>query len=588
MKRLVNVFIAALVAIVAFSCVKIEASAAKSNKTKIELKVGQSTKIKVKGAKKAKWSSSKKSVVTVDKKGKITAKMPGTATIKAKTKAKTYKFKVTVKSNESDTKPADSAQNNDSSQNDTGDTSRDKAEDKSEDQAKDKAEDKSDDDKSEEEHIHNYVVISKKAATTTDEGVITYQCKGCLATYTESVPKLTSPEPHVHNYVKIRKVEPTTTSEGSITYQCSLCKDEYTEMVPKLIAPEPHNHKYVENSYRAPNCNSDGYSVKKCSCGDEIKTILPATGHDLKQVKEKNATCSSSGYIEYECTNCGYTERTTISATGHDDEIISRTEATCEESEKVTYRCKKCNYTHTETIRPSIGHAYEITNSVKPTCETAGTKTFTCKRCGKSYTEEIPALGHHYDWTITKEADYLHEGEESYKCSNCGDIKETRSISRLQHSDIDQEYQVELEDGSYETVIGHYVDDGPSEVVRKVNEFRASIGANNIDELVELTGQNYVNEAKRRALEISAWYAHTKPTNHSERSINYFSGENIACGYEYIPDDNGINSLVEAWKGCLDHKKNIIHSGYHATNVACFARISETGNYTYFWVQDFR
>ncbi|MCR5656674.1 MAG: hypothetical protein K6G06_04355 [Butyrivibrio sp.] len=72
----------------------------------------------------------------------------------------------------------------------------------------------------------------------------------------------------------------------------------------------------------------------------------------------------------------------------------------------------------------------------------------------KEPTETVPALGHKYEWVITKEANYLQDGVESYKCKKCGDISDTKTIPQL-HKDGDQIYQILLEDGTYETVIGY-------------------------------------------------------------------------------------------------------------------------------------
>lgn len=68
------------------------------NKTKTTLYVGQSTTLKLSGAKVKKWKSNDKNIATVDKNGKVVAKKKGTTTIIATTKnGKTYKCKVTVK-----------------------------------------------------------------------------------------------------------------------------------------------------------------------------------------------------------------------------------------------------------------------------------------------------------------------------------------------------------------------------------------------------------------------------------------------------------------------------------------------------------
>lgn len=72
-------------------------AAAKINKSKATLYVGQTVNLKITGTgKKVTWSTSNKAVATV-KAGKVTAKKKGVATITAKVSGKKYTCKVTVK-----------------------------------------------------------------------------------------------------------------------------------------------------------------------------------------------------------------------------------------------------------------------------------------------------------------------------------------------------------------------------------------------------------------------------------------------------------------------------------------------------------
>ena len=90
--------------------VKVEARGAHLNKTKITITVGDSAKLKVKGASgKVKWSSSKKSVATVSKKGVVKAKKAGKTVVKAKIGKKTLKCKVIVEEDDWDDEDDDSS-----------------------------------------------------------------------------------------------------------------------------------------------------------------------------------------------------------------------------------------------------------------------------------------------------------------------------------------------------------------------------------------------------------------------------------------------------------------------------------------------
>ena len=71
------------------------------SQSELELEVGKSAKLKVKGTKKkVKWSSSDKTVAKVNKKGKVTAVADGVATITAKVGKKKYTCEVNVWSQE--------------------------------------------------------------------------------------------------------------------------------------------------------------------------------------------------------------------------------------------------------------------------------------------------------------------------------------------------------------------------------------------------------------------------------------------------------------------------------------------------------
>lgn len=99
MKRLFTICLSMLLIMVL--TLPVDANAATDvhlTKTKVALYVGQSTTLKLNGAKVKKWKSNDKNIATVNKNGKITAKKKGTTTIIATAKnGKTYKCKVTVK-----------------------------------------------------------------------------------------------------------------------------------------------------------------------------------------------------------------------------------------------------------------------------------------------------------------------------------------------------------------------------------------------------------------------------------------------------------------------------------------------------------
>lgn len=108
-----------------------------------------------------------------------------------------------------------------------------------------------------------------------------------------------------------------------------------------------------------------------------------------------------------------------------------RVDATCTEAGSVTYNnANNTEITKTDEI-PALGHAYEVTDTKEPACTEKGSTTYTCSRCGDTYVEEADALGHQKgDWTITKEPGVFSEGEKVIKCTACGEVLETEVIKQ--------------------------------------------------------------------------------------------------------------------------------------------------------------
>lgn len=98
---------------VTFAALTVQAAGKiKLNKTSLNLTVGKTMNLKVKGTKsKAKWSSSNKKVATVNNNGKVTAKKAGNCKIMAKVENKKYICKVKVV-NETSNNPSPAPEEN--------------------------------------------------------------------------------------------------------------------------------------------------------------------------------------------------------------------------------------------------------------------------------------------------------------------------------------------------------------------------------------------------------------------------------------------------------------------------------------------
>ncbi len=109
---------------------------------------------------------------------------------------------------------------------------------------------------------HSYVSEVTRAATCTEDGIVTYTCTHCNKSYTVT----THAE---HHYVLTVKAA-TCTKDGASVYTCSVCGDAYSETIPASHAYEPRVTKKASQS-------EDGEITYTCTkCGDSYTKTIPA------------------------------------------------------------------------------------------------------------------------------------------------------------------------------------------------------------------------------------------------------------------------------------------------------------------------
>ncbi len=179
-----------------------------------------------------------------------------------------------------------------------------------------------------------------KAATETEEGVMTFKCTVCGAvTRTEAIPKVKhthvagkdwkfDEKTHWHECVsetcddKTAKldeaehvwddgkvtVEPTYTKEGEKLYTCEVCGETKTETVPV----KGHEHSTVTKS------DEKGHWEECTICGEIIGEVEAHTPGEW--ITDSEATSTEAGKRHKECTVCGYvTDELTVPAVGDID-----------------------------------------------------------------------------------------------------------------------------------------------------------------------------------------------------------------------------------------------------------------------------
>lgn len=277
---------------------------------------------------------------------------------------------------------------------------------------------------------HDWHVTSEEAATTTSEGRRIYTCSECRQTREESIPKLPQPS-HTHSYSARETKAATCTENGVITYSCS-CGDSYTQNTASL------GHSYRSEVTKQPTRSETGIRTYTCTrCGSTYMESIPKLPEDVhthsyKGSVTKKATCTETGIKTYTCA-CGDSYTRTIPAQGHNYTHEVTTEPTTSKAGVRTYTCTRCGNSYTESIPklPSEDHKhdYSVTVVKEAACTEAGVKRYACA-CGDSYTESIPALGHSYISKVTQEPTVSAEGVMTYTCTRCGDSY-TKPIGRL-------------------------------------------------------------------------------------------------------------------------------------------------------------
>lgn len=81
-----------------------------------------------------------------------------------------------------------------------------------------------------------------------------------------------------------------------------------------------HAHGFGEWTQTvAPDCTHGGYAERVCSCGETEGKELPPLGHDIIKKSGQPATCTESGWADYEyCSRCDYTTYAELPPTGHE------------------------------------------------------------------------------------------------------------------------------------------------------------------------------------------------------------------------------------------------------------------------------
>ena len=203
----------------------------------------------------------------------------------------------------------------------------------------------------------------------------------------------------------------TNPTEEGHKYSAATCTSA-ARCVCGATTGEPLAHEYGEYSVQSEaTCTEDRVEVRTCkNCpAQDTRTVeKTATGHSWSLSSESWAEDNSSCTAYLVCQNDA-THTTTATSTNVD--ILVNAEATCTEKGKVTYYAYFDSASFgrdylTKTVDiPALGHDYELTSTKN------GDKTYTCTRCGDTYTKKH---SHWYgEWSPNG------DGTHTANCKHC-------------------------------------------------------------------------------------------------------------------------------------------------------------------------
>ena len=302
---------------------------------------------------------------------------------------------------------------------------------------------------------HAWDVRITRPATDTEEGIQETYCTRCNTVQkTETIPMLG----HRMGDWIITK-EPTCTEAGSqyrecVYDKCTICTDGSRYRQEEVIPATGHELKMVDE--KAATCTKAGneayWICQTCGkvyadAGAQTETtitdqVINAAGHKYGDWQTtKDAKCELDGEMTRTCQVCGNTEKTDIPATGH-HYVSERLEPTCTSAGYVREKCTDCEKEKDGSYKrlASLGHDYDDWVVVKKvTCTDSGEMTRTCRRCGYVFLSIVNVTGHWYD-DEAKEATCTEAGYTQEKCRFCGDIRNPKEIPATGHQTVKERH----------------------------------------------------------------------------------------------------------------------------------------------------
>ena len=156
----------------------------------------------------------------------------------------------------------------------------------------------------------------------------------------------------------------------------------------------------------------------------EIHPTYNSVAHSWGTATTTAANCQHGAGTTKTCTVCGrvsYSYDDTLGDHNKSTSYVIDTQPTCTATGSGHYYCTICNANLETVTIPAKGHSYAVTVTKEATCTQTGTREIKCTVCGDKTTETIPLKQHNYVKNNTVAATCQHSGYDVMKCSVCGD-----------------------------------------------------------------------------------------------------------------------------------------------------------------------
>ena len=235
---------------------------------------------------------------------------------------------------------------------------------------------------------------------------------------------------HVYGEEKTVVQAPDCENAGSSAWICLRCSAQHDEAeIPAL------GHVLEMVTEKEATCLEEGVANRVCTvCAKVIEEDIILEKKNACEAKLEvliAASCEQDGLGQYVCKWCDLAMGYTILPAGHvAGEAVVVKEATCTEEGLEQIACAHCNEVLSETVLPVAEHTYgeEAAMETPATCTEPASKHFNCLICGNEEAVKVMAVGESlgHNWSAEEKqlpADCVTPGRTVKVCSVCEEIE---------------------------------------------------------------------------------------------------------------------------------------------------------------------